>query len=170
MAKLGSRESPVEVNIESSAFEGYDELNVFHVETDQTPDYIDRYYSFKEQVMNFLKGLISQKIHSDVVSFMAEHFSIYAVGAPYVATYQFYDANDELIQSATQILKHGDTVQLPPPLLGMASSRAGTLMVRSCWKKMPLLRFPRKKMRSTTSIPSLTASTMLPSTTPPGIP
>ena len=32
--------------------------------------------------MNFIKGLFSRKISSDEVSFMAEHFSIYAVGVP----------------------------------------------------------------------------------------
>ena len=106
-------ESPVEVSIGSPAFEGYEELSVFHVDTDQALDYIDQYFGFLEQIMNFIKGLFSQKISSDVVSFMAEHFSIYAVGAPYVATYNFYDGDGTQIQNATQILKAGDEVQLP---------------------------------------------------------
>ncbi len=110
-------ESPVEVSIESPAFEGYEELSVFHVDTDQALDYIDQYFGFLEQIMNFIKGLFSRKISSDVVSFMAEHFSIYAVGAPYVATYQFYDGpagtDAQIIDSATQILKAGEEVQLP---------------------------------------------------------
>ena len=110
-------ESPVEVSIESPAFEGYEELSVFHVDTDQALDYIDQYFGFLEQIMNFIKGLFSRKISSDEVSFMAEHFSIYAVGVPYVATYQFYDGpagtDAQIIDSATQILKAGEAVQLP---------------------------------------------------------
>ena len=117
---LWQPEGGVEVTIQSQDFQDYEDLSVYHVdpEADSAGGYVEhigRTMSFLGRVLDFLEQLMDADWNrgGDSVSFTAEHFSIYAIGTPYVATYTFYDADGGEIAGATQILKADEPIQVP---------------------------------------------------------
>ena len=130
-------ETPVAVAIQSDAFTGSDpeDLTILHVDEEQDgrdngweplwvdgdevwAEYIELNMGLLEWIwdaaVSFIDDIFGSDFsEADTVSFMADSFSIYVVGDPYVATFQFYDANNELIEDATQILKGSETIQVP---------------------------------------------------------
>lgn len=117
---LWQPEGGVEVTIQSQDFQDYEDLSVYHVdpEADSAGGYVEhigRTMSFLGRVLDFLEQMMDADWNrgGDSVSFTAEHFSIYAIGTPYVATYTFYDADGGEIAGATQILKADEPIQVP---------------------------------------------------------